>query len=162
MRDDLKYEDGSVQAIDRIPDDLKDRYPTAFEIDPSWLVACAARRQKWIDMGQSLNLYVAEPSGRVLSDLYRSAWRSGLKTTYYLRSRGATQAEKSTLDVNRRGIQPRWMRARSASAGIAVVQARSREVECHVGATQASPAPPATTLLAGEGDPDDFICEACQ
>ena len=80
-------------------------------------------------MGQSLNLYVAEPSGRRLSDLYRDAWRAGLKTTYYLRSRGATQNEKSTLDVNRRGIQPRWMRARSASADIGVEESRSREVE---------------------------------
>ena len=122
MLDDLKYDDGSVQGIARIPDEIKERYPTAFEIDATWLIACAARRQKWIDMGQSLNLYVAEPTGRVLSDLYRSAWRQGLKTTYYLRSRGATQTEKSTLDVNRRGIQPRWMRARSASADVAIVR----------------------------------------
>ena len=130
MLDDLKYDDGSVQGIARIPDEIKERYPTAFEIDATWLIACAARRQKWIDMGQSLNLYVAEPSGRVLSDLYRSAWRQGLKTTYYLRSRGATQNEKSTLDVNRRAIQPRWMRARSASADVAIVRDEvSREVE---------------------------------
>src|SRR5215216_4971875 len=122
MLDELKYHDGSVQAIDRVPEDLKERYPTAFEVDPSWLIACAARRQKWIDMGQSLNLYVAEPSGRKLSETYQLAWRAGLKTTYYLRSRGATQAEKSTLDVNRWGIQPRWMRARSASADVAVVR----------------------------------------
>jgi ribonucleoside-diphosphate reductase alpha chain len=148
MRDDLKYEDGSAQGIARIPDDLKERYPTAFEIDPSWLVACAARRQKWIDMGQSLNLYVAEPSGRQLSDLYRSAWRQGLKTTYSLRSRGATQAEKSTLDVNRRSIQPRWMRARSASADIAV---------------EREPAPASGPgQFADDEEPPSFICEACQ
>ena len=73
-------------------------------------------------MGQSLNLYVAEPSGRELSEHVPLAWRKGLKTTYYLRSRGATQTEKSTLDVNRRGIQPRWMKARSASADIAIVR----------------------------------------
>lgn len=120
MRDELKYHDGSVHAIDRIPDDLKARYPTAFEVDPSWLIAGAARRQKWIDMSQSLNLYLAEPSGRTLSETYQLAWRSGLKTTYYLRTRAATQAEKSTLDVNRWGIQPRWMQARSASNEIAV------------------------------------------
>jgi ribonucleoside-diphosphate reductase alpha chain len=120
MLDDLKYYDGSVQAIDRVPDDLKERFPTAFEVDPSWLVACAARRQKWIDMGQSLNLYVAEVSGRQLSDMYLDAWRQGLKTTYYLRSRGATQAEKSTIDVNRHGFQPRWMKARSASADLQI------------------------------------------
>lgn len=122
MLDELKYHDGSVQAIDRVPADLKERYPTAFEVDPSWLIACAARRQKWIDMGQSLNLYLAEPSGRKLSETYQLAWRAGLKTTYYLRSRGATQAEKSTLDVNRWGLQPRWMKARSASADVAVVR----------------------------------------
>jgi ribonucleoside-diphosphate reductase alpha chain len=122
MLDDLKYHDGSVQAIERVPDDLKERYPTAFEVDPSWLIACAARRQKWIDMGQSLNLYMAEPSGRKLSETYQLAWRAGLKTTYYLRSRGATQAEKSTLDVNRWGLQPRWMKARSASADVAVIR----------------------------------------
>jgi ribonucleoside-diphosphate reductase alpha chain len=176
MLDDLKYDDGSVQGIARIPDEIKERYPTAFEIDATWLIACAARRQKWIDMGQSLNLYVAEPSGRVLSDLYRSAWRQGLKTTYYLRSRGATQNEKSTLDVNRRAIQPRWMRARSASAEIAVVRDEmSREVEesrsrgenvreekaLAVGATPASPALPAA-LLPTEDDAEVFICEACQ
>ena len=151
MLDDLKYDDGSVQGIARIPDEIKERYPTAFEIDATWLIACAARRQKWIDMGQSLNLYVAEPSGRVLSDLYRSAWRQGLKTTYYLRSRGATQNEKSTLDVNRRAIQPRWMRARSASAEIAIVREAESEVgksevgDVPVGATPASPALPAAT-----------------
>jgi ribonucleoside-diphosphate reductase alpha chain len=120
MLDDLKYFDGSVQDIERVPDDLKAKYATAFEIDPSWLIECAARRQKWIDMGQSLNLYVAEPSGRKLSEMYLLAWRKGLKTTYYLRSRGATQSEKSTLDINARGLQPRWMRARSASADVTV------------------------------------------
>jgi ribonucleoside-diphosphate reductase alpha chain len=169
MLDDLKYDDGSVQGIARIPDEIKERYPTAFEIDATWLIACAARRQKWIDMGQSLNLYVAEPSGRVLSDLYRSAWRQGLKTTYYLRSRGATQNEKSTLDVNRRAIQPRWMRARSASADVAIVrdaesEVGSRKSASTVGATSASasPALPAATLPTIEDDVESFICEACQ
>ena len=97
MLDELKYYDGSVQAIERIPDEIKERYPTAFEVDPQWLIACAARRQKWIDMGQSLNLYMAEPSGTQAERACTcSAWRQGLKTTYYLRSRGATQVEKST------------------------------------------------------------------
>ncbi|MDF3042989.1 MAG: ribonucleoside-diphosphate reductase, alpha subunit [Thermomicrobiales bacterium] len=165
MLDDLKYDDGSIQGTARIPDEIKERYPTAFEIDATWLIACAARRQKWIDMGQSLNLYVAEPSGRVLSDLYRSAWRQGLKTTYYLRSRGATQNEKSTLDVNRRAIQPRWMRARSASADVAVLREGESEVgsrKSDVGATPASPASSTATLPAVEDDAEAFICEACQ
>jgi ribonucleoside-diphosphate reductase alpha chain len=120
MLDEIKFQDGSLQLIDRIPDEIKARYPTAFEIDPSWLIACAGRRQKWIDMSQTLNLYVAEPNGRKLSETYQLAWRSGLKTTYYLRSRGATQTEKSTLDVNRWGLQPKWMKARSASADVTV------------------------------------------
>ena len=97
MVNDLKYFDGSVGAIDRIPDDLKALYATAFEIDSAWLVEAAARRQKWIDQAQSLNLYIAKPSGKKLDALYRLAWSRGLKTTYYLRSRSATHVEKSTL-----------------------------------------------------------------
>jgi len=97
MVNDLKYYDGSVQAIDRVSDDLKERYATAFEIDPRWLVEAAARRQKWIDQSQSLNLYMAEPSGKKLHNLYTLAWIRGLKTTYYLRSMGATHVEKSTM-----------------------------------------------------------------
>jgi ribonucleoside-diphosphate reductase alpha chain len=94
---DLKYFDGGVGAIDRIPDDLKALYATAFEIDSAWLIEAAARRQKWLDQSQSLNLYIANPSGRYLNALYRLAWERGLKTTYYLRSRSATHVEKSTL-----------------------------------------------------------------
>ena len=97
MVNDLKYFDGSVQAVDRIPEDLKRLYATAFEIDPRWLVEAASRRQKWIDQGQSLNLYMAEPDGKKLDNLYKLAWIRGLKTTYYLRSMGATHVEKSTL-----------------------------------------------------------------
>jgi len=120
MLDEIKYHDGSIAAIERIPEAIRRRYPTAFEIEPGWLIEAAARRQKWIDMGQSLNLYIAEPSGKRLNDMYMQAWKSGLKTTYYLRSRGATVNEKSTLDVNRFGLQPRWMKSASASAGIQV------------------------------------------
>jgi ribonucleoside-diphosphate reductase alpha chain len=98
MVNDLKYYDGSVQQIDRIPDDLKELYATAFEIDPRWLVEAASRRQKWLDQAQSLNLYMAEPSGPKLDNLYKLAWVRGLKTTYYLRSMGATHVEKSTMD----------------------------------------------------------------
>lgn len=93
---DLKYYDGSLAKIDRIPAELKTLYATAFEIDPTWLVEAAARRQKWIDQAQSLNLYFALPSGKKLHDTYMLAWQRGLKTTYYLRSLGATSAEKST------------------------------------------------------------------
>ena len=100
-------------------------------------------------MGQSLNLYVAEPSGRQLSEMYLSAWKKGLKTTYYLRGRGATQAEKSTLDINRRGIQPRWMKARIASGELRIDR-------------EEPPADPGHDAEAAPACPIDGGCEACQ
>lgn len=100
MVNDLKYYNGSVTQITRIPELLKQRYATAFEIDAIWLVEAASRRQKWIDQAQSLNLYMAQPSGKKLEGLYRHAWLRGLKTTYYLRSMGATNTEKSTIHDN--------------------------------------------------------------
>ena len=96
MISDLKYFDGALAKIDRIPDDLKANYATAFEMDPSWIVEAASRRQKWIDQGQSLNIYMAGASGKKLDETYKLAWTRGLKTTYYLRTMGATSAEKST------------------------------------------------------------------
>jgi ribonucleoside-diphosphate reductase alpha chain len=93
---DLKYFDGSLSRIDRIPPDLRSLYATAFEMEPKWLVECAARRQKWVDQSQSLNIYMAGASGKKLDDTYKLAWLRGLKTTYYLRTLGATSAEKST------------------------------------------------------------------
>ncbi len=99
MIDDLKYFDGSIQEIDRIPVELKQKYATAFEVEYEWIIEAASRRQKWIDMGQSLNLYQAKPNGQKVSDMYMFAWEKDLKTTYYLRSMGATRIEKSTLDI---------------------------------------------------------------
>ena len=96
MVNDLKYFDGSLQSIDRIPEELKLVFATAFEIDSRWLIEAASRRQKWIDQAQSLNLYMAETSGKKLDQLYKLAWVRGLKTTYYLRSLGATQMEKNS------------------------------------------------------------------
>ena len=98
MINDLKHYNGGIQDIARIPDEIKQLYTTAFELDPRWLVEAASRRQKWIDQAQSLNLYMATPSGRDLDNLYKLAWVRGLKTTYYLRSLGATHVEKSTGD----------------------------------------------------------------
>jgi ribonucleoside-diphosphate reductase alpha chain len=98
MVNDLKYYDGSVAKISRIPEKLKHIYATAFEVDPTWLVDAGSRRQKWIDQAQSLNLYMAQPSGKKMDQLYRHAWIRGLKTTYYLRSMGATNTEKATID----------------------------------------------------------------
>jgi ribonucleoside-diphosphate reductase alpha chain len=101
MVNDLKYYDGSVQAIDRIPAELKAIYATAFEVEPRWLVESASRRQKWIDQAQSLNLYINNANGKKLDITYRMAWYSGLKTTYYLRSLAATGTEKSTIDTGK-------------------------------------------------------------
>jgi ribonucleoside-diphosphate reductase alpha chain len=98
MINDLKYFDGSLQQIDRIPANVREKYASAFEIDPRWLVEAGSRRQKWIDQGQSLNLYMAEPSGSKMDNLYKLAWVRGLKTTYYLRSMGATHMEKTSGD----------------------------------------------------------------
>ena len=96
---DLKYFDGAISKIDRIPDDIRARYATAFEMDPVWLIEVAARRQKWIDQSQSLNIYIAGVSGKKLDETYKLAWLRGLKTTYYLRSMGATGAEKATVQA---------------------------------------------------------------
>jgi ribonucleoside-diphosphate reductase alpha chain len=148
MVEDLKYHDGALDAIERIPAALKDKYLTAFEIEPEWLIECAARRQKWIDMGQSLNLYMDTASGRRLSEMYMLAWEKGLKTTYYLRTVGAGGVEQSTVDINRRGVQPRWMRSRSASSNVQID--RTDEP-----ASTGTPLPRAACDLDGN-------CEACQ
>jgi ribonucleoside-diphosphate reductase alpha chain len=97
MVSDLKYFDGALGPIDRVPNDLKLLYATAFEVEATWLIQAAARRQKWIDQAQSLNLYIAQANGKKLNALYREAWHAGLKTTYYLRSHSATHVEKSTM-----------------------------------------------------------------
>lgn len=120
MLDDLKYFDGSLLEIERIPEDVKKLFLTAFEIEPEWLIECASRRQKWIDMGQSLNLYISEPSGKKLNLMYLVAWKKGLKSTYYLRATGATHIEKASTDINKRPIQPRWMKSESPSSRIKV------------------------------------------
>lgn len=150
MVDDLKYFDGILSEIDRVPQDLQDLYATAFEVDPSWLIEAASRRQKWIDMGQSLNLYVANPTGPQIAGMYELAWRKGLKTTYYLRTKAATQVEKSTLDINRKGIQPRWMKSESPSARIG-----SEHLENGALSTDGDASKPLTCSLDGD-------CEACQ
>lgn len=133
MIDDLKYFDGTIRDIERIPQEVKKLFLTAFEIEPEWIIECAARRQKWIDMGQSLNLYLAEPSGKKLHQMYMFAWEKGVKTTYYLRSLGATQIEKSTLDINKRGLQPRWMKSKSASSNVEIVRESSSPKVCNLG-----------------------------
>ncbi len=166
---DLKYYDGTIQEIESIPQELKEVFRTAFEIEPKWLIECASRRQKWIDMGQSLNLYLAAPNGRKLSDMYQFAWKKGLKTTYYLRTLAATQIEKSTLDVNRRGVQPRWMKSKSASADVQVARqmAPSLAGSAPAPAVTAAPddvtlAPEPATAVKNACSILDPTCEACQ
>ncbi len=106
MLENLKYFDGELDEIETIPEDLKLKYKTAFAIDYSWLVLAAARRQKWIDQSQSVNLFLATPDMKTLSHMYRAAWRHGLKTTYYLRTLGASNIEKATVGAKKelRGI----------------------------------------------------------
>ncbi len=146
MAHDLKYFDGSVQNIDRIPPELKDIYKCAFEIDAKRLVDAASRRQKWIDQAQSLNLYMREPSGKKLDELYKHAWVSGLKTTYYLRTMGATHAEKTTISDNR-------LNAVGGSNG-GVTAKPAPAVAAPAAATDVGSAKVCSIL-----DPD---CEACQ
>jgi ribonucleoside-diphosphate reductase alpha chain len=101
MIDNLKYFDGELKDIERIPSDLKARYLTAFDIDAKWIIDAAARRQKWIDQSQSVNLWIKTPDLKTLSHMYRQAWHVGLKTTYYLRSLGASNIEKATVSIKK-------------------------------------------------------------
>ena len=119
---DLKYFDGSLAKIDRIPPEVRTLYATAFEIEPRWLVECAARRQKWIDQSQSLNIYMAGASGKRLDETYKLAWIRGLKTTYYLRTLGATSAEKSTVTTGQ-------LNAVTADGGLAAAEPRFCKVD---------------------------------
>ncbi|SEL17713.1 ribonucleoside-diphosphate reductase subunit alpha [Nitrosovibrio tenuis] len=117
MISDLKYFDGVLSKIDRVPADVRELYATAFEVQPQWLIEAAARRQKWVDQAQSLNIYMAGVSGKKMDEAYKLAWQRGLKTTYYLRSLGATSAEKSTVEAGSLNAVPaeRNMAAMSAA-----------------------------------------------
>ena len=139
---DIKHFDGSLARIDRIPAEIRALYATAFEIEPKWLIECAARRQKWIDQAQSLNIYMAGASGKKLDETYKLAWRRGLKTTYYLRTIGATHAEKATGRTGQLNAVPT-----DASAETAAALMR---------------APEGKVCLLKPGDPGFADCEACQ
>jgi ribonucleoside-diphosphate reductase alpha chain len=148
---DLKYFDGSLSRIDRVPADLRTLYATAFEVETNWIVECAARRQKWIDQAQSLNIYMAGASGKKLDDTYKLAWLRGLKTTYYLRTLGATSAEKSTG----RGGELNAVNVAGAGSTSGTF------------ASAAAPALPDPEILGAActmrpGDPGFEECEACQ
>ncbi len=150
MVNDLKYFDGSLAAVDRAPDELKQLYATAFEVEPRWLVDAASRRQKWIDQAQSLNLYMDNATGKKLEVTYQMAWLRGLKTTYYLRALGATSTEKSTLDRADGNLNA--VAADSGPASVAAPPVQTAPEE-----TLGEPAgvPAACSI-------DDPDCEACQ
>ena len=148
MVNDLKYYDGSLASIDRVPEALKQRYSTAFEVGPRWLVGAAARRQKWIDQGQSLNLYIAEASGKKLDITYKMAWISGLKTTYYLRALSATATEKSTVERS-------TLNAVSNQQEAAINSGGSTELDLELDMGEAAAVPLACSI-------DSPDCEACQ
>jgi ribonucleoside-diphosphate reductase alpha chain len=147
---DLKHFDGSLRPIDRIPQEIKSLYATAFEVETTWIVEAAARRQKWIDQAQSLNIYMAGASGKKLDDTYKLAWLRGLKTTYYLRTTSATHAEKSTVQSNK-------MNAVSSAGtpnGMSALDAAAAAAQAQMNAT------PATDIkFCAIDDPG---CESCQ
>jgi ribonucleoside-diphosphate reductase alpha chain len=147
---DLKHFDGSLQPIDRVPQEIKSLYATAFEVETHWLVEAAARRQKWIDQAQSLNIYMAGASGKKLDDTYKLAWLRGLKTTYYLRTQSSSHAEKSTVAAGR-------MNAVSSGGGDAPMSALDKAAAAARAQLAASPA--TDVKFCGVDDP---TCEACQ
>ncbi|CAA2101959.1 ribonucleoside-diphosphate reductase subunit alpha [Variovorax paradoxus] len=148
---DLKHFDGSLRPIDRVPQDVKALYATAFEVETTWLVEAAARRQKWIDQAQSLNIYMAGASGKKLDDTYKLAWLRGLKTTYYLRTQSATHAEKSTVQSGRLNAVSS---GNEAPSGMSALEAAAAAAQAQMNAI------PATDIaFCGVDDP---TCEACQ
>jgi ribonucleoside-diphosphate reductase alpha chain len=148
---DLKHFDGSLRPIDRVPQDIKALYATAFEVETTWLVEAAARRQKWIDQAQSLNIYMAGASGKKLDDTYKLAWLRGLKTTYYLRTSSATQVEKSTVSS---GSHNAVSASGAPSGGMSAIEAAAAAAQAQMAAT------PATDIkFCAIDDPG---CEACQ
>ncbi len=153
MVNDLKYYEGSVQKIDRIPADLKAIYATAFEVEPRWIVEAASRRQKWIDQAQSLNLYIAGANGKKLDITYRMAWYSGLKTTYYLRALSATTTEKSTINTGALNAV-----SATGAGGLSAAPAAAKPVVAEIeeaSFAEAAPVPKACSI-------DNPDCEACQ
>jgi len=148
---DLKHFDGSLRRIDRVPEELKQLYATAFEVEPQWLIEAAARRQKWIDQAQSLNIYMAGASGKKLDEAYKLAWLRGLKTTYYLRTMGATHAEKSTVAA---GALNAVSSGAVSGGGLSAMDAAAAQAQAMMDES------PATDIKFCSIDNPD--CEACQ
>ena len=147
---DLKHFDGSLRPIDRVPQEIKALYATAFEVEPTWLVEAASRRQKWIDQAQSLNIYMAGASGKKLDETYKLAWLRGLKTTYYLRTSSAQQVEKSTVQAGSHNA----VSSGPAAGGMSALEAAAAAAQAQMNAI------PATDIkFCGVDDP---TCESCQ
>jgi ribonucleoside-diphosphate reductase alpha chain len=161
---DLKHFDGSLSAIDRIPQEIKQLYATAFEVETQWLVEAAARRQKWIDQAQSLNIYMAGASGKKLDETYKLAWLRGLKTTYYLRTMSATHVEKSTVTAGR--LNAVSSGAGGVSAASAAKPATQPAADLMQAAALAAQSQMALSSNAATDvrfcGVDDPTCEACQ
>jgi ribonucleoside-diphosphate reductase alpha chain len=172
MVSDLKYFDGTLSRIDRIPADLRAIYATAFEVDPKWLVEAASRRQKWIDQAQSLNIYMAGASGKKLDEVYKLAWIRGLKTTYYLRTMAATHVEKSTVAHGALNAVPSGDGGSGASGAQGGFGGVSGGASSGVGgfnaaaasapAVEAAPEADGPVCMMRPGDPGFDECEACQ
>jgi ribonucleoside-diphosphate reductase alpha chain len=172
---DLKYFDGTLSRIDRVPADLRAIYATAFEVDATWLVEAASRRQKWIDQAQSLNIYMAGASGKKLDEVYKLAWLRGLKTTYYLRTMAATHVEKSTVAHGALNAVPTngdgssgaggafgggaGFGAAGGSTGSTVLNAAPAAAPQ---AVEAAPEAEGPVCMMRPGDPGFEECEACQ
>ena len=150
--EEIKYRDGSVQEIESIPKAIRDKYKCVFDISPEWLIKAAAYRGKWIDQSQSLNVFTATTSGKMIADVYMYAWKLGLKTTYYLRSLGASNIEKSSIDVNK------WKVA-AASEKLEKEQQQVQQIKVAAATTGSVPGVPATNVVVTfEGE----NCDACQ
>ena len=177
LADELKYHDGSLQPMRRLPEHLRNKYKVAFEIDPRWYLRLAAARGKWIDQSQSLNVFMQGTSGRLLSDIYQFAWKLGLKTTYYLRTMAASQVEKATLGAAYGFTQRRAAAATARPAGAgaagsgaaiagtgvpAAVAGNGTAAAHDPPSPTAAPAPVAAPVAARPGCADDESCEVCQ
>ena len=153
----MKYNDGSIAKITEIPENVREKYKEVFEIDARWLMRAAARRGKWIDQSQSMNVFYAGKSGKDISDLYLYAWKLGLKTTYYLRTLAVSQVEKSTVATQQFGD------THKRSTGVAAKDAVSAPVAVETAASQGNlteeKVPAGEIKLCRIEDPD---CEACQ
>ena len=153
---DLKHFDGSLKPIDRVPAEIKQLYATAFEVETQWLVEAAARRQKWIDQAQSLNIYMAGASGKKLDETYKLAWLRGLKTTYYLRTMSATHAEKSTVTAGRLNAVSSGNEGASSSKMSSAMEAAAAAAQAQMALSDNA----ATDIrFCGVDDP---TCESCQ